>query len=418
MGNKCLKCNTYKSILKNNLQSENIYKVPVTSSIKDLDVQINKSLKSPIGFSTLSIPPGSKVGLLFDDITRPTPTKIVLPAILDYLQKIGVKSKDIYLVHSPGLHISGRNELQQKVGNYYDWPRLIDHDARHSDMAFYGITSFGTPVWVNSIMKELDYFIGIGCIKPHMDAGFSGGYKIVLPGVAAKETIDQNHRLMLSPNSSIGCVEGNPVRQDIEEAGQLVGLNFIINFILNQNKQIVDLVAGDPIKAHRAGIEKFKKVLGTHIGKKIDITIACTCSEFMSKCLGALVRAQIITKSSGTIILVAPHLQKWAPFGNVKRFASFPEDYIYKSSETLANLIITNNLYEIRHGTAAFNFRSICETIKVILVSNNNYQSKAKKMNMGFANTLEQAFNLVRSTCKEKPETILLLNTEYIYPLI
>ena len=92
-------------------------------------------------------------------------------------------------------------------------------------MVYRGITKYGTPVWLNSIIEKVDILIGISSIRPHMDAGFSGGNKIILPGIASKKTIDSNHKMMLSPNSKICILEGNPVRKDIDETEKLVSLD-------------------------------------------------------------------------------------------------------------------------------------------------------------------------------------------------
>jgi len=220
------------------IKPENIYypkKIEKNENWKNI---LKKYFEKPIGCSKLKINGNSRIGILFDDITRPTPIKEMLDVFIDLLIEAGAEQNNIYLIHAPGLHISGENEIKEKIGSkYFGWPTLVDHDARNSDMTYKGITHFGTPVWVNSVIEKMDILIGFGSIRPHMDAGFSGGNKIILPGIASKKTIDTNHQMMLSPNSKMGKLKGNPAREDIEEAGKLVGLNYILNVTVNEKKK-------------------------------------------------------------------------------------------------------------------------------------------------------------------------------------
>jgi len=205
------------------IKAENVYYPPKIDFNQNWRNVLKNYFEKPIGCSKLKINGNSRIGILFDDITRPTPIKEMLDIFIDLLLDAGAKQNNIYLIHAPGLHISGKIEIKEKIGSkYFSWPTLIDHDARNSEMTYKGVTHFGTPVWVNSVIEKMDILIGFGTIKPHMDAGFGGGNKIILPGIASKNTINSNHKMMLSPNSKMGKLKGNPVREDIEEAENLL----------------------------------------------------------------------------------------------------------------------------------------------------------------------------------------------------
>ncbi|MCR4425115.1 MAG: lactate racemase domain-containing protein, partial [Firmicutes bacterium] len=350
-----------------------IYEPPEGQPVADLRDAILTALNTPVGSPPLGelVGSGSKVGVIFDDLTRPTPVAAILPVLVAYLLEAGVSEEHICLVHSPGLHIHEEGSLEAKVGSAFaGWPWVVDHDARHSPMVFRGITSFGTPIWANSIVDELDFMVGLGSVIPHMDAGFSGGHKIVMPGIASKTSVDHNHCLMLSPKSAMGRVDDNPVRQDLEEAGELIGLNFVINTVVDHERRPTAVVAGHPVKAHREGVRRFLETRTTRLPKRVDTVVACTCSPYMNECLKALIRADMALEPGGTLVLCAPRVSGWAPPGAVKRFATFPQDYLNLSTEELAEMVVTNNVDETRHATAAFNYKTVCETHDVVVVAN------------------------------------------------
>jgi len=140
-----------------------------------------------------------------------------------------------------------------------------------------GTTSRGTPVWINRTVAEADFVVSIGCIEPHIIASFGGGYKNIIPGVAGRLTTAHNHTLNCSPatfNMVGQPIDRNPMRLDLEEgAAMLRPPVFIINAILNNLQQVVKIVAGDPVKAHRAGVEASSQLYGVPVKAAADIVI-------------------------------------------------------------------------------------------------------------------------------------------------
>ena len=154
------------------------------------------------------------------DITRPCPSARLLPPVLQELAKGGVRDEDITVVFGLGAHRAQTREEQQRlVGKaIYERFRCVDSDP--ADVDSLGRTSRGTPVLVHRPVAEADVRVCLGGIEYHYFAGFSGGVKALVPGVCAVETIRHNHSMMVEPGATIGQLDGNPVREDIEEAGQ------------------------------------------------------------------------------------------------------------------------------------------------------------------------------------------------------
>ena len=150
----------------------------------------------------------------------------------------------------------------------YSKVRCIDHDI--NDCVYLGTTK-KAPVEVFRPVAEADLIIATGNLEFHYKAGYSGGDKALLPGVCSKRTIETNHVMMIKPGTMPGRAEGNPMREDIEEAGRIAGVNFIVNAVLNSHKEIVKVVAGDPVKAHREGAKYIDKMYKRNIEEKVDV---------------------------------------------------------------------------------------------------------------------------------------------------
>jgi nickel-dependent lactate racemase len=157
-------------------------------------------------------------------------------------------------------------------GNIYENIRCIDGDS--SDFVHMGTTKLGTPVDITRIVAEADRRIGVGNIEYHYFAGYSGGAKAIMPGVSTRAAIQSNHSRMVLPEAAAGRLEGNPVREDIEEALVFCPLDFIVNVVLDEHKEIICAVAGHAVKAHRAGCVFLDRLYRKEIDARADIVIA------------------------------------------------------------------------------------------------------------------------------------------------
>ena len=240
-----------------------------------VDADVVHALENPIGSPRLRdiVKPGEKIAIITSDITRPMPTYKVMPALLDELAAAGVNFKDVTLVFALGSHRKQSSEEQKRLAGDVAYGKINVVDSDPEDCVHMGVTANGTPVDITRVVAEADRRIALGNIEFHYFAGYSGGYKAVMPGVSTPAAIQSNHKLMIRPESCAGRLEGNPVREDIEEAGRICGLDFILNVVLDEHKNIVKVVCGDPVKAHRVGAAFLDKLYTKEIDCGADIVI-------------------------------------------------------------------------------------------------------------------------------------------------
>ena len=240
-----------------------------------LDADVWNALENPIGSKRLKeiVKPGEKIAIITSDITRPMPTYKVLPQLIEELEAGGIKASDITLVFALGSHREQTPDEQKRLAGEFAYNKINVVDSDVNDCVHMGTTKNGTPVDITRVVAEADIRIALGNIEFHYFAGYSGGYKAIMPGVSTPAAIQANHKLMIKPESCAGRLEGNPVREDIEEAGALCGLDFILNVVLDEHKNIVKVVCGDPIKAHREGARFLDKLYTKEIEEGADIVI-------------------------------------------------------------------------------------------------------------------------------------------------
>lgn len=215
---------------------------------------VQYALENPIGTPRVGriVKAGEKIVIITSDITRPIPSYVVLPPLIDELYSSGIKPEDITLVFALGSHRGHTpDEMKKLVGErVYNEIQCVDSDSH--DFVHMGITKIGTPVDITRIVAQADRRICLGNIEYHYFAGYSGGAKAIMPGVSTRNAIQSNHSHMVSPEACAGKIEGNPVRGDLEEAiSKYCSIDFIVNVVLDEHKKIIYAVAGHFIDAHR-----------------------------------------------------------------------------------------------------------------------------------------------------------------------
>lgn len=278
-----------------------------------------KTLDYPTGCLSLSsmINHHDQVLILVEDNTRHTPVREILPILFDYLLHSGIKMEQLEIMIAPGTHrILSDQELVEKLGtSVIQKCRVSQHDFRDESI----LTNLGTvtvagidiPVQVNKKALDADFIIGIGNIIPHPNAGYSGGAKILDPGICGKATISATHKAAaLLGYLPLGLME-NPCRDSLEKVAQKAGLKFIINTILNSDNQVVDIVAGDVIKAHRKGAMIARDIYGIPIDESADIVISSSAPYDIDywQCEKALVSSYFCVKEGGIIIFAGPCIE-------------------------------------------------------------------------------------------------------------
>lgn len=239
------------------------------------EAEVRRALAMPIGTPRLGeiVRPGEKIAIITSDITRPMPTWKVMPALLDELYAAGVRAEDITLVFALGSHRRHTEEEQRHLAGERAWSEITCVDGDTADCVHKGVTSRGTPVDIVRIVAEADRRICLGNIEYHYFAGYSGGAKAIMPGVSTRAAIQSNHSRMVEAAAHAGKLEGNPVREDIEEAAAMVGVDFILNVVLDAQKEIIRAVAGDVTAAHRVGCAFLDTLYRKEIPQRADIVL-------------------------------------------------------------------------------------------------------------------------------------------------
>ena len=288
---------------------------------------IREALENPFGTGRLrDIARGAHdVVIITSDISRPMPTARVLPFVLEELNAAGVDDTDITLVFGLGSHRHHTEEERRKLaGSCFDRIRCVDSDP--SDCIHMGDTKAGTPVDITRTVAEAGFRICLGNIEFHYFAGYSGGAKAIMPGASTPEAIQCNHRLMVSESACAGRIAGNPVRADIEEAERMCPVDFILNVVLDEHKNVVRAVAGDVTLAHRKGCQLLDEMYIKHIPQRADIVIVsqggAPKDANLYQTQKALDNSKHAVKDGGTIILIGACNEG---FGNA-RFESWMLD--------------------------------------------------------------------------------------------
>ena len=282
----------------------------VQVSSKDED-SVREALENPIGAAKLreTVTDTDKIVIITSDITRPMPTKKVLPVVVEELSKAGVKDENITVVFALGSHRKHTDEEKKELVGEKMFERLNCIDSDVKDVVHLGNTSNGTPVDIFRPVTEADKVICLGNIEYHYFAGYSGGAKAIMPGVSSREAIQANHSKMLMDEAKTGNITGNPVRDDIEEAISIQKIDYIVNVVLSEKKEIIKTVAGHFVEAHRVGCEFLDSIYKIEIPDKADIVIASP-GGFpkdinMYQAQKALDNAAQAVKKGGVVILVA-----------------------------------------------------------------------------------------------------------------
>lgn len=219
---------------------------------------VRDALNAPIGTPKLSVMAEgkNKVVIIASDHTRPVPSKVIIPPMLEEIRK-GNPDADITILIATGCHRgTTKEELIGKFGEeIVAKENIVIHDCDTSEMAYLGKLPSGGDLIINKLAADADLLVAEGFIEPHFFAGFSGGRKSILPGIASRKTVMYNHngQFIASPYSRTGVIDGNPIHNDMLYAARAARLDFVVNVVINAEKDAIYAVAGDVDLAHRVG---------------------------------------------------------------------------------------------------------------------------------------------------------------------
>ena len=256
-----------------------------TPALADLDAELRAALAEPIGCAPLAADAlaGQRILIVVDDVSRPTPAHRYFHVILTWLRAHGARDEDLLLMPALGIHREmSEEEVAAKVGvGNLEGLRWQNHAPRdreaHVDL---GVTRRGTPVLLNRALAEADQVVLVGAIEPHLLLGFGGGLKMLLPGLAHESTIAANHMQGASPEryNYVGAdPDESPMRLDLEEAvGKLGKPIWLVNAVMNADLEVCRFVCGDPIAAHRAGVETARAINEVRLEARADVAIVAS----------------------------------------------------------------------------------------------------------------------------------------------
>ncbi len=256
----------------------------------------------------------SSACIVICDITRPVPNELILQPLLETLEQAGLKRDQILILVATGLHRPNEgDELVELVGqSIVDQYRIENHHGQvQEEHTFLGESPRGVPIWIDSRYVEADLKITTGLIEPHLMAGFSGGRKLVCPGIAAIETIKVWHgpTFLEDPRADCGILEGNPVHEENTWIARHTGCDFIVNVVIDSQRRPLRVVAGDMEQAFLEGVDFCRQVVTDKVQEPVDIVVT-SCAGYpldttFYQAVKGLTGALPIVKQGGTIVMAA-----------------------------------------------------------------------------------------------------------------
>ncbi len=371
---------------------------------------LNDSIADPLGTPRLGelVKGKERIAIIVDDPARPTPKKALLEPLVEYLHTCGVRDRQITVLIGTGTH---RPVPDGEIGRLYGEAlhkeiRFVNHDCHAPDLVSVGTLKNGGNLKINPLAAEADLRISVGSVLPHPFAGFGGGAKAVLPGIAGYEAIRDHHlALMIEKGVFPGNREKNPFLDEILEAGRLAKLDFIINVVYDSDDEVKAVVAGHFEKAHRAGVDICVKELGVPFAEQADVTVISAFPYAETQVLKPMCISDMVTKEGGVVMLYADRIGDGgfaAPLleafdtafaragGDKKRLVL---DLVRRREPIIPGIAMDFN--------AALNMSLLQSTrTRVLLVSEEAGQAQAARLGLGYAASLQEAID---RTAKDLP---------------
>jgi nickel-dependent lactate racemase len=383
--------------------------------------EVRRALKNPISAERLSnLAKGRKNAVIITyDYTRPDNVpKYVVPVILEELNAAGLKDEQITLVMGGGSHVMP-NDKQIEIfygKELLNRLKVVVHNP-DDNLIFVGATPFNTPIFANNVVVESDLKIAVGWIYPHVKAGYGAGAKTIFPGVMGRESIAIHHaKHTMHPKSRPGILNGNPFREDIEEAAKLVGVDYIVDAVMTAEKKLVRCVAGDLQDAFREGCTYYDKIFCVDVPQMVDIVLTSgypTDTHLYQSLKGVVVAAEPIVKDGGTVIHATPSYNGILE-GTYKLFAETQGLLISQLITLLQRGVRCDprvaGFYkpEVGLGASTVLLQMLRERlVKVIVVSRDLPKDKLEKMGFGSATSIQEAINLAQNWHKQADVVVL-----------
>ena len=354
-------------------------------SLRDVGTHVREAAKS----LKEVIKPGRRLAIVADDITRPTPTWEILPPLLNQLNQMGVRDEDVFLVVALGTHRPmTQKELRRKFGEALDRMEVIQPDFRDpSKLKEFGRMPNGAPIELNKEIERADSVIGVGMITPHHVSGFSGGSKIILPGISGERTVGEMHLLSARLRRSFLGIERNPVRDLMDYVAEKAGLRGLVNVVVDGQGRTTWVGVGDFREVFRKGVREARRVYEVPAPGGLDMVIASSYPadiEFW-QAHKSLYPADMVLRDGGTLILLTPcpeGVSRTHPI--VLELAGLPAEEIDRR--------VSEGLVDDPVGAAnSMVWSKIRSRINVVIVSEGIGRGEAEAMGFRWSGSLEEA---------------------------
>lgn len=373
------------------------------SGVSDPNQEIRNALNHPIGSPRIEdlARPGMEVVLLFDDLQRPTPVHLVLPEILNRLNRAGIPDHRITAICAIGTHpMPTLHQMEIKVGTEVSSRlkgRIFSHDPYAKENVIIGKTHRGTLVELNQHVAFADMIIGVGECMPHPVSGYGGGFKIVMPGVCSYRSVADHHfTWMRHRNSRVNLLEGNPFFEDIVEAGRLSRLSFKLDLILNEKKELIRAFAGDPIDEHREASRYASSLYLVALNKLADVTITSAFPlEIGVQATKALTMAKFCTRTGGAIIWVAPQKEAGPILPLIQEMGSEESACDFHRRLIAGNIPGYLRSFGISYIMQIVYFKELAEKFDVYHVTEGLSADQVRMMKFIYSPSLEEAIHQV-----------------------
>ena len=373
---------------------------------------VRAAMAQPINSPTLrELAIGKKTcTIIISDHTRPVPSKDILPPMLEELRE-GNPEIDITLLVATGFHrLTTMDEIERKVGtDIACHEKIVVHDCQRNNVRV-GTLPSGAPLIIDRLAAETDLLVAEGFIEPHFFAGFSGGRKSVLPGICDRVTVLGNHcsKFIDSPNARTGVLEGNPIHQDMVAAARIAKLAYIVNVVIDENKETVAAFAGDFEAAHLDGTAFLRKYCGVK-AMPADVSITTNggapLDQNIYQCVKSMTAAEATTRPGGVIILCA----ECADGTGGEGFYHSLRDC--ESAEQLYEQFMQTPQSEtVPDQWESQILARILKNHPVIVVTNPSLETTVKEMKMQYAPTVEQAFQMACTQVDSAPDVTVIPN--------
>ena len=362
--------------------------------VSDPHIEISRALTHPIGLPPFSeLAAGAKSAcVVICDITRPAPNTIMLPPVLETLERSGIRRNNTTILVATGLHRpNSYEELKAMVGEDIQGSyKVVNHHARVlHEQRFLGVTENRTRVYIDEEYCSADLKITTGFIEPHLMAGFSGGRKMVAPGCAGEETIKTLHSpfFLEDPYCCEGSIEKNPLHHELLEIAAMAGHNFIVNVSLDASGRITGVFSGGPIEAHAVGVEAVRRSVRSTVSEPADIVITTSAGFPLDltyyQAVKGITAALPVVRKGGMLILVAECAEGLGSEEFSAMATSFSSadaflDWILKNPVSIDQWQLEECAKGARHAD-------------VVLVSSGIKDEQREKLFVHSANTVEEA---------------------------